>query len=104
MSFLLIWLTISLPFVYQLQQKTNESHLSIQHGSADNEDKGLQDSPFSETTEETTESSTNIFSEFLPESAGAKEIFCNIIEVNKCLHAELYIAYHDELISPPPEA
>lgn len=61
--------------------------------------------PFANTTEEKTESSTSLsFSEeYLHEHHEQLTNLDDILKHAKCGHSALYIAFHGELLSPPPE-
>lgn len=83
----LIWLTISLPFVYQAQQQLK-----------------CQSEYSTNTTEEKTESGVNTLSEYLHEAHGyihPESLFKNIY---KCHSNDEFVAFHPEHISPPPDA
>jgi hypothetical protein len=93
----LLWLTISLPFVYEAQSATVSAE---QQELADEE----CSSAFANTTEEKTHNNTNTLSEYLhdlPSYYGNDSV---AVIYEKCHPADLYFAFHPELLSPPPEA
>ena len=104
MSVLLLCLTSSLFFVPAENLKSNDSpplSILIEHNDCDNTD--LADTSKLGTPEEKPESSVNSVSEYL--TVHARLIFSLSMskELNKYKHADLYVAFHGELISPPPE-
>ena len=95
MIFTLLWLTVSTPFIADIQQQLNEKNF---HSSA----QSMEDTnPFSGLNEE--KCSTNTFSEYLHESL-TLSVFTQPDLEHRCYAGTLiYIAYYGELISPPPE-
>lgn len=92
----LLWLSVSTPFVYQSQQQlAAQKHTSS--SASDN-------NPFSNTTEEKSESGVNTISEYLHEVHSLEHLPLVVAVYYKCHPSELYFAYHPELLSPPPEA
>lgn len=90
----LLWLAVSTPFVNAAQQVQRE-HLPSCAG---------DDNPFSNTTEEKSESGTSLLSEYLHEAMPVEHPSILISKIYKCHSQAVYFAYHPELISPPPEA
>jgi hypothetical protein len=95
----LMWLTISLPFVYADQQHQKEIKQSLNLESAEEEC-----NPFANTTEEKTEGGANTLSEYLHELHNGDHLSITLTKYFKCHPSDLYFAYDPELISPPPEA
>lgn len=93
----LLWLTISTPFVYSAQQVQKKQVRTEQKQYADN-------NPFANTTEEKNESGVNMLSEYLHDPHLMEHGFSLIDNDYKCYPSSLYIEYHPELVSPPPEA
>ena len=100
----LLWLTVSAPFVFASQQ-----HLAKYEKSA------KADSPVENTEEETTNPLTNTTEEKAPTSSSSSfseeylhdhhttDVFYSIVlQFHKCEHADIYVAYHGELLVPPP--
>lgn len=105
----LAWLTVSLPFVYAAQQKTGSGATAgtgLPWGSdeddADNPDN--PDNPFANTTEEKTPTSLTISEEYLHDTHSADYYSAGPATEYKVEHVALYISFHGELISPPPDA
>ena len=96
----LAWLTISLPFVYAQQQEQKASvQKQVDNPTADDDSNSV-----SNPTEEKSENGGNTLSEYLHESHHAELPGSFIVKYYKCHTADLYIAYHPDLICPPPDA
>jgi hypothetical protein len=96
----LLWLTISAPFVYASQEKMakyekeRSSHPSEEEGTCN---------PFSNTTEEKTPTASSSFSEeYLHDHHTSDFFFSTISRSHKSHDADTYIAFHGELLVPPP--
>ena len=98
----LAWLTVSLPFVSASQQSYAEGKLTNTSKPVDNDDK--DSNPFSNTTEEKTSSSVNLAEEYLHDMEDSEHYVIVPSNEYKVEHASIYIAFHGELISPPPDA
>ena len=93
----LAWLTISIPFVYEHQKAQKEISKQESKSCEDNSN------PLSNSNEEKTEAGVNTLSEYLHETHITTQPISTIDKYYKCHSADLYFAYHPELISPPPE-
>jgi len=82
----LCWLTVSLPFVFAAKQK----YQSIQLADTGN------------TTEEKVP--TTFSEEYLHQDTEHEYSFTDLNRQYNIHHYPLYIAFHGELISPPPES
>lgn len=108
MMLVLLWLTVSAPFVISFQMQMAEREMA-QHkdcGEKCNEkDATAECNPFANTTEEKTESSTSFgFSEeYLHDHYEIIHTLDDLLKHDNCGHSALYIAFHGELLSPPPE-
>ena len=100
----LLWLTISAPFVIAAQQKIAQYDKTVDTSSplAGNEEEAAN--PFGNTTEEKAPSSTTFSEEFLHDHHKADYFFSIISQYHKCEDADTYVAYHGELLVPPPNA
>ena len=96
----LLWLTVSLPYVNEAQQKGKAS-ITQQMEEKASEDEG---NPLANTTEEKTESGVNQLSEYLHNIHILEHHFTEITTFYKCHPSDLYFEFHPELLSPPPEA
>jgi hypothetical protein len=94
MILMLIWLTISAPFVgASMQQK------------AKTEKKGSSASPLAGTEEEKVPSSpSTTANEYLHENEELQHASATIITSYCTHHITAYSAFHGELVSPPPKA
>jgi hypothetical protein len=92
----LLWLTISLPYVYEAQQITKEV---VSDQGADNTGNLGNNS-----TEEKTESGSNSLSEYLHDHNLLTYNSYDLCKGYKAHAHGLYSAYQPELILPPPEA
>jgi hypothetical protein len=101
MMLTLAWLTVSLPFVNEARQKAAAIAL---HEAGKNTDSNSTD-PFGNTTEEKNPNTNNTLAEeFLHEQDEHTESYPFSIQYNKCTSIAVYVAFHGELLSPPPEA
>ena len=110
MSLALLWLTVSTPFVYASQQELAAKH-SFEHSEscfADNAhaDNGEEEAnPFSPSTEEKNPTNGNSFSEeFLHHHHIDEHFFSLASRSHKSENADIYVAFHGELLVPPPNA
>jgi len=104
MIMLLLWLTVSLPFVYAAQQRiaSAERHAApVAQPDEDSEDQSCN--PFGNNTEEKAPSSVNtVNEEYLHHSDElfhAAELFLSHHHVHS---VDEYISYHGEMLCPPP--
>ena len=99
----LSWLTISAPFVFEQQQKIAKQNSSscANFPIAGNEEE--VPNPFSGSTEEKAPKSLNTFSEeYLHDHHQSEYLFSIASKFHKCEDAGTYVAYHGELLVPPP--
>jgi len=100
----LLWLTISAPFVQASQQALAE-HVATSHDSAiPNSDTEEENSiPFGNNTEEKAPTGSNSFSEeYLHDSHKSEFFFAIVSQYYKCENTGTYVAFHGELLVPPP--
>ena len=98
----LLWLTISAPFVYAGQQEISKQEKVASHGSplAGTEEEA---NPFGNTTEEKAPTNGSSVSEEYLHDLHKAEYFSSIaLRYHKCEKAGTYIAFHGELLVPPP--
>lgn len=101
----LLWLTISAPFVFASQQELAKQEKNSKACSplAGNEEESTN--PFGNTTEEKAPSGSSSFSEeFLHDHHLTDHFFSIALQYHKCDNAGTYIAFHGELLVPPPNA
>jgi hypothetical protein len=101
MMLALLWLTVSIPYVFNAQKKLlgSETHQSVPVNTQQEEEAS---NPFANTTEEKTPGSSNTLSEFLHEIELLKQPSENLTRFYKYHRYSLYIAFHGELLVPPP--
>jgi hypothetical protein len=98
----LLWLTVSTPFINTAQQqKVIVKSAPVDQSPADSDDSS---NPFGNTTEEKNPVSSSFSEEFLHEHHAITHWPVEKLSHDKCTHPALYIAFHGELLSPPPEA
>ena len=99
----LLWLTISTPFVFAAQQeisKKNKGDITAQMPVPENEEETAN--PFGNTTEEKSPGSTSLSEEFLHDHNTAGNLFSATRHYPQSNNAGTYIAFHGELLVPPP--
>lgn len=100
----LLWLTISLPYVYESQQKYSQVEKMAASASSPVDSNEEESNPFSNTTEEKSSGSGNSFSEeYLHDHHITDHFFFTASQKYKCEKADTYIAFHGELLVPPPD-
>lgn len=93
MMLLLLWLTVSVPFVNASRQEK-----------AKQERKMNASSPLAGAEEEKVPSSPTTINEYLHENEELQHPSANIISAYKSHQPDLYLAFHGELVLPPPKA
>jgi FPC/CPF motif-containing protein YcgG len=102
----LFWLTVSAPFVYSCMQNIAKQDKSTQATSniADNNEEETAN-PFGNSTEEKAAGGINSFSEeYLHDHHVTDDFFSIVAQYHKCEDAGTYVAFHGELLVPPPNA
>jgi len=98
LTMLLGWLTVSLPYVYQAKQQSQQTKKVVADlGSSEEETAGS----LGGSTEEKT--SGNTLSEFLHEQESLAELATLLISHAPDASDDTYLAFHGELLVPPPE-
>jgi len=100
----LLWLTISAPFVMAAQQEISKQDRAANATSplAGNEEEAAN--PFGNTTEEKSPSSSSFSEEYLHDHHKADYYFSVVSQYHKCEDSGTYVAYHGEMLVPPPNA
>lgn len=93
MILMLLWLTVSAPFVNASRQEK-----------AKQEKKMNTASPLAGAEEEKAPSSPTTANEYLHENEELQHPAVHITSAYKSHQPDLYLAFHGELVSPPPEA
>lgn len=101
----LLWLTVSTPFVYanQQQQSQKERIASVENSLADTNEEESSSNPFGNTTEEKNPNSTSLSEEYLHDHYIHDHFFPISSKSYKCENVDTYIAFHGELLVPPPD-
>lgn len=100
----LLWLTVSTPFVIACQQelakqqKSQAADLPVSDSEDETTDSG------SNTIEEKVPAGNNFSEEFLHEHQTTHYFFSITSLYHKLENADTYIAFHGELLVPPPNA
>ncbi len=101
----LVWLTVSLPFVFSAQQQmhkiqnTANSSPSLPQGTEED-----NSNPLNNTTEEKAPTVTSVSEEYLHNTHHENDYYRVIMRFYKSEDADTYLAYHGELHVPPPNA
>lgn len=95
MMVLLLWLTVSMPFVYTVQQDAAVEQLNTDGNDVD---------PFPGAAEEKVETGGGGLSEYLHETHHGLVSLPVALLLYKPHPDDYYSAFHPELVSPPPEA
>ena len=99
----LLWLTVSLPFVYQSQQELAKQNKVAANSSAHQGSEEEAANPFGNTTEEKAPSTNVSVSEEYLHDNHAAEYFMSLTSRNhKCENCGMYNAFHGEVQVPPP--
>ena len=100
----LLWLTISLPFVYDAQQKLAKLS-AIEIPLDNNPVENSEDSnPLTNSVEEKTAGNSNILEEYIHHAHEGFTLDNPILSHIDQHSTDLYHAYHGELLYPPPES
>ena len=105
MILLLMWLTVSTPFVFASQQELAKSSKSspVQSPMPGSEEESAN--PFGNSTEEKTPKNiSSVSEEFLHDHHKTDYLFSIDLQYHKTENAGTYIAFHGELLVPPPNA
>ena len=94
MMMALLWLTVSLPFVYESQQTVKSTNLL---GGVEEE----AGNP-GNTTEEKKPSGNSISEEYLHDHHVEDHFISPITQFHKCENSDVYTAFHGEVHVPPP--
>jgi hypothetical protein len=106
MPMALLWLTVSIPFVYECQKSFAQENVdqSARHSGYANDD--TSDNPLTTTTEEkNSDNASNLLAEEYLHHAAEEFNYANYRLLS--LHPtqeDTYTAFHGELLCPPPNA
>ncbi|HEX7903040.1 MAG TPA: hypothetical protein VF487_04095 [Chitinophagaceae bacterium] len=100
----LLWLTVSIPFVYENQLKHAQQDKIENSSTPLTGDDEETSNPFGNTTEEKAPSTSTVSEEYLHDHHHTDYFFSIALQYHKCEDAGTYIAFHGELLVPPPNA
>jgi hypothetical protein len=104
MMLALVWLTIT-PYIYKVQQQKNFVTKSQNTKIPATGDEENVSSPFGNTSEEETSNSLSTISEeYLHSSQSFEHYITGPSSYYTTENVKIYIAFHGELLSPPPES
>jgi hypothetical protein len=100
----LLWLTISLPFVYTGQQEIAKQQQSENNNFplAGNEEESANPFGNGNTTEEKASGNNSFSEEYLHDHHKEDGLLAAARQYRSCENARDYIAFHGELLVPPP--
>jgi hypothetical protein len=100
----LLWLTISAPFVFACQQELVKQHKMAQADSPSDNNEEEASGPVNGGTEEKapTNSNGSLSEEYLHDHHVADHFFSFASTFHTHENADTYIAFHGELLVPPP--
>lgn len=99
----LLWLTVSAPFVYTGQKEVAKHQVKNSNPPLSENDQG-NSNPFGNSTEEKTPGSNSFSEELLHDHHVTDHFFSSGSQYHKYDDADDYIAFHGELLVPPPNA
>ncbi len=98
----LVWLTLSLPIIYQSQQNQTSYQTLSSEIPVNTED---DSNPLTNTNEEkNSNSNISLSEEYLHDQHSCDHYFFIDLQTHRGENADTYIAYHGELDVPPPDA
>ena len=100
----LLWLTVSLPFVYESQRELAKHSSSVNNQCSHTSNEEEPANPFGNTTEEKAPSSTSVSEEYLHDNHIAEHFTSLASQNHKCENSGIYNAFHGEVHVPPPNA
>ena len=101
LMFALLWLTVSLPFVYENQKKFAEENISTNSNCAH---PGCEEeaNPLNNTTEEKAPGIASVSEEYLHDNHSSEHIMSITSRNHNCENSGIYNAFHGEVQVPPP--
>lgn len=96
---MLTWLTVCLPIV---NKSMHAAKAQTEQGCMDCD--ADDNNPLTNTNEEKSESGTSLMQEYLHEMAHLDRHFITLSSAFKGHPSDVYIAFHPDLVIPPPEA
>ena len=100
----LVWLTVSSPFVYAAQQELAKQQKMEKSAPPLTGSEEESSNPFGNSTEEKAPGNSSLSEEYIHSNQKIHFFFSIATQYHKCENADTYIAYHGELLVPPPNA
>lgn len=100
----LVWLTVSAPFVYAAQQELAKQQKTEKAASPFAGTEEESSNPFGNNAEEKAPNTASISEEYIHNSHRIYFSFSIATQYHKCENSDTYIAFHGELLVPPPNA
>jgi hypothetical protein len=95
----LVWLTVSMPFVLAFQQELAHEKMAQQQNTAGNNE---DNNPFNNIEEKVPGNNSSFSEEYLHDLHVIHHVISEAAQYHKCENARTYIAFHGELLVPPP--
>ena len=95
----LTWLTVCLPYVNESREIAKSQVQLVEEECPENDN----DNPLTNTNEEKSEGGSSLLSEYLHVPFHLDHSFFGIASLYKGHPSGLYLAYHPDMIIPPPE-
>lgn len=102
MMMALLWLTVSSPFMFADQQESAKHNKAANAASPFAQTEEESANPFGSASEEKAPTTTSFSEEYLHDHHITDHFFSIALQYHKCENADIYIAYHGELLVPPP--
>jgi hypothetical protein len=99
----LLWLTVSTPFVFAASQKMAKE-IKTEKKQLPATDTEEESTPLGNNTEEKAPNTNTFSEEFLHNHPESHYFLSKTSSYNKCADAATYVAFHGELLVPPPNA
>lgn len=98
----LLWLTVSTPFVYAAQQELAKQQKIEKAASPLTGNEEESSNPFGNNTEEKAPGNNSLSEEYIHNNHRIHFFSSVTTQYHKCENADTYIAFHGELLVPPP--
>ncbi len=102
MMLALFWLTISTPFVCEFQQEMAKLKIENSPMTPNSSDEETSNPLGNSTEEKTVTNGSNFSEEYMHDHSSVHYIFIEIARFHKLMNSDIYIAFHGELLVPPP--
>ncbi len=98
----LMWLTVSAPYVYASQQQLAKQQKTEKANTPLTGSEEESSNPFGNSTEEKASGNTSLSEEYIHNKHKIYFFFSVSTQYHKPENADTYIAFHGELLVPPP--